>query len=94
MLMDIYGVINRGGRNETNNKDTDNTNRGAISNGGIFKMKKVKITIEGIVEEESEFVLDWLMKTIRGEEWVTEVRTKVRRLIPKNSIKVEEYEEI
>lgn len=54
-------------------------------------MKKVKITIEGIVEEESEFVLDWLMKTIRGEEWVTEVRTEVTRIEPKNKTK-DKYE--
>jgi hypothetical protein len=55
-------------------------------------MKKVEIEIEGIVEDENE--LERFMEFIKQEKWVNEVKTTVRRLIPKNSIKVEEYEEI
>ena len=55
-------------------------------------MKTVKIKIEGIVEDE--FELERFMEFIRKEKWVNEVKTSVRRLIPKNSVKVEEYEEI
>ena len=55
-------------------------------------MKVVRIEIEGLVEDE--FELERFMEFIRKEKWVNEVKTSVRRLIPKNSIKVEEYEEI
>lgn len=55
-------------------------------------MKRVRIEIEGFIKDEEE--LEEFTKFIKKEEWVNEVRTEVRRLIPKNRIKVEEYEEI
>ena len=55
-------------------------------------MKIVRIEIEGIVEDE--FELERFMEFIMQEKWVNEVKTSVRRLIPRHKVNEEEYEEI